>query len=106
MNWATAISGILMVIAPFLFGYNGNPAALWASLILGATIAVLGYLKYFKWAALAGLIALVAPFILGFSGVALALWTYLVLGTVVTLLAGYQGFLSDEATSTGAHGHA
>jgi hypothetical protein len=97
MNWATAIAGLVMVVAPFLFGYSGNPAAVWTSLILGVIIAVLGYLKYFKWATLAGVVTLVAPFILGFNGVGAALWTCLVVGAVVTLLAGYQGFFSEEA---------
>ncbi len=97
MNWATAIAGLVMAVAPFLFGYSGNPAALWTSLILGVIITVLGYLKFFKWATLAGVVTLVAPFILGFNGVGAALWTCLVVGAVVTILAGYQAFFFEEA---------
>ncbi len=99
MNWVTAIAGLVMIMAPFLFGYTGNPAALWTSLIMGIILPVLGYLKAYKWATAAGVILLVAPFILGFNGVDAAMWTCLVVGAVVTLLAGYQGFFSEEAES-------
>ncbi len=99
MNWATVVFGLVMIMAPFLFGYTGNPAALWTSLILGVIIAVLGYLRNFRWATLAGVVSLVAPFVLGFNGVVAALWTCLIVGAAVTLLAGYQGFFSEEAES-------
>ncbi len=105
MNWLTVIAGAVLFVAPFLFGYSGMPAALWTSLILGAVIAFLGYRKSYKWAAGAGVIVLIAPFILGFSGIAAALWTYLITGAVVALLAGYRGFLSEEAKLGGVQHH-
>lgn len=99
MNWLTAILGVVMVVAPFLLGYSGNPAALWTSLIMGALIATLGYSKHLKWAMLAGMITFFLPSVLGFGGVITALWTCLIVGSLVALLAGYQGLLSDEAES-------
>jgi hypothetical protein len=97
MNWVTAICGVVMVIAPFLFGYSGNPTALWTSLIIGIVIAVLGYLKSYKWTTAAGILTLLAGFVLGYSGVGAAASTYLAVGSLVTLLAGYQVLLSEEA---------
>ncbi len=99
MNWVTAVSGMAIIMAPFVFGYSANPASLWTSLIMGVMLAVLGYLKAYRWATAAGGILLVAPFVLGFNEVGAALWTCLVVGAVVTLLAGYQGFFSEEAES-------
>lgn len=103
MKRAIIISGVMMVVAPFLLGYRGNPAALWTSLIMGALIAILSYLKHFRWAMLAGMITFFLPFALGFSGVGTALWTCLIVSSLVTILAGYQGFLSDEAELGWAH---
>ncbi len=105
MNYATAICGVAMIVAPFVFSYTGNPAALWTSLILGVIIAVLGYLRSYKWTTAAGLITLVAPFLFGFSAVSAAVWTCVVLGALVTLLAGYEGFFAEETESGGAHSH-
>ncbi len=94
-------------MAPFLFGYNGNTAALWTSLIMGILIAVLGYFKSYKWAAGMGVITFVSPFILGFSAVTAALWSCLVAGVVVAILAGYEAWFSEEAKpGTTQHGHA
>ncbi len=99
MNWLTVILGVAMVIAPFLLGYSGNPAALWTCLIMGAIIAVLSYLKHLRWAMLAGMITFFLPSVLGFGGVSTALWTCVIVGSLVTILAGYQDFLSEEAES-------
>ncbi len=97
MNRLTVILGVAMVIAPFLFDYSTNPAALWTSFIMGTIIAALSYLQHFRWAMLAGMITFFLPPVLGFSGVSPALWTCLIVGSLVATLAGYQGFLSDEA---------
>ncbi len=97
MNRLTVILGVAMLVAPFLLGYSGNPAALWTSLISGAIIAILSYSQHLKWAMLAGMITFFLPPVLGFSGDSAALWTCLIVGSLVAILAGYQGFLSDEA---------
>lgn len=45
MDWLVFISGIVLFFAPFAFGYSGNPAALWTSMIMSAILVVLGFLK-------------------------------------------------------------
>ncbi len=45
MNWGMLISGIGMFFAPFAFGYSGNAAALWASMLMSAVLAVLAFVK-------------------------------------------------------------
>lgn len=99
MKRATILFGVAMVIAPFLFDYSTNPAALWTSFIMGTSIAVFSYSQHLKWAMLAGMITFFLPSVLGFGGVSPALWTCLIIGSLVAILAGYQGFLSDEAES-------
>ena len=105
MKWATVISGVLLVLAPFVLGYSGTPAALWTSLVMGIVIAILGLAQSYKWAAGAGVVTFVAPWILGFSGIGAALWSCLILGGLVLILAGYRGFFSEEAKSGGMQQH-
>lgn len=92
MNWVTIISGVVLFLAPFVFGYSGQPAALWTSLVMGAVIAILGFMQSYKWAAGAGVVTFVAPWILGFSGISAALWSCLIVGALVAILAGIRGF--------------
>ncbi len=107
MNRILALLGAGLFVAPFLFSYTGNTAALWTCLILGVLIAVLGYLKSYRWTAGLGAITLVGPFILGFGQVTAAVWTCMIVGFLVATLAGYQGWLTETADSgTTQHGRA
>lgn len=45
--WVAGILGILTFIAPWVLGFSGNATALWASLVLGAAIAILAGIKVF-----------------------------------------------------------
>jgi len=101
MNWVTAILGIALAIAPFVFGYTSTPWALWTSLILGVVVAILGYKHSYKAAAILGLVVFLAPWVLGFSGVSGAAWVCWILGGAVAILAGIRGFFSKEAGRTG-----
>lgn len=101
MYWVTGISGLLLVVAPFILGFSSSPVALWSSLILGAAVLVMSVIKAIaqdtaNWeywvAGIAGLLAIIAPFILGFSALSTALGTSIVLGVVIAILAGYQIF--------------
>lgn len=105
MNWITIILGVALFVAPFVMGYSGAPLALWTSLILGAVVALLGYMKSYKVAAVLGLVVFVAPWVLGFSGVSSAFWSCLLLGGGVALLAGYQGFFGQAGAGAGGAQH-
>lgn len=96
MNIVSVVCGAVLFLSPFIFGYSGNTTALWTSLVLGAIIALLGYLKSYKWAAIAGLAAFISPWILGFSEIGAALWVSLIVGAVVALGAGYLGFFTEK----------
>jgi hypothetical protein len=103
MNWITIVAGVVLFLAPFVTGYSGTPSALWTSLIMGVVIAVLGYMKSYKWAAFAGVITFIAPWVMGFSGIGAALWTSLIVGGVVAIADGYRGFFSGSGTHTAQH---
>lgn len=101
--WAVGIVGILLVIAPFVLGYNDIDEALWTSIILGGVTAIVMIYKALahdsaNWqywlAGIAGVLAILAPFILGFDNDDSALWSNIVLGVIIVLGAGYIGLSS------------
>ncbi len=42
------LAGILAVVAPFILGFDNDPAATWTSIILGLGVAVLAGWHYFQ----------------------------------------------------------
>lgn len=106
--WAIGIVGILLVLAPFVLGYDGNDEALWTSLILGGVTAVVMIYKALAhddaaweyWlAGIAGVLAVLAPFVLGFDNDDSALWSNLILGVVAVLGVGYVGASNRSKTA-------
>lgn len=105
--WVLGIIGILLVIAPFVLGYDDIDEALWTSIILGGIIAIVMIYKAlahdagtweFWLAAIAGVLAVLAPFVLGFDNDDAALWSNLVIGVIAALGAGYLA-LTTRATN-------
>lgn len=105
MSWIIGLSGLALVIAPFIFGYNSHPTAMWTSIILGVVAGFAALIKLTtkdtsKWpywlAAIAGVLTLLAPFVLRFSSITGALWTMLLLGLLIAILAGIKAFQNPE----------
>lgn len=94
MFWLTGLLGIVLGLAPFVFGFANNPVALWITLILGAVVviaSVIGVLspradtRWAHWViGAAGVAALIAPFIFGYN-TGSPLWTNVVLGAVLVV---------------------
>ncbi|MEW5960624.1 MAG: SPW repeat protein [Chloroflexota bacterium] len=38
MYWLTGILGLIMIVAPYVLGFSGDPGALWTNIILGAVV--------------------------------------------------------------------
>ena len=96
LKWVNVTFGALLALAPFVFRYIGTPAALWSSLIMGAVIAVLGYLDLSKWLVGAGWVTFLAPFILRFSTLEIAMWMCIAIGASTAIVNLYDAYLSDE----------
>ncbi|MCZ7575034.1 MAG: SPW repeat protein [Ardenticatenaceae bacterium] len=99
MYWVTLILGLVLILAPFILGYNDNASAFWTSFILGAVMALVSGYKaavrdFSNWeyavAGLAGLLAIIAPFVLGFTAQTTAMWTIVVLGVLALIVSIYQ----------------
>lgn len=96
MYLLTGLLGLALVVAPYLFEYSGNMAALWSSLIIGAVLVVSSVLEGMaadreRWeywvAGSAGVAALLAPFALGFSALTQAAWTLVIVGVAAIVVA-------------------
>ena len=107
-HWAIGIVGILLVIAPFVLGYDDIDEALWTSIVLGGITAIVMIYKALAhdagtwqyWlAAIAGVLAILAPFVLGFDNDDAALWSNLVLGVLIVLSAGYLALSRRPTTA-------
>jgi hypothetical protein len=97
MYWATGILGLVLAVAPWIFGYSGNTVALWTSLIVGAATIIVSWIEgtqadrepWEYWtAAILGVVAIIAPFVFGFSRYTTAMWSTIVLGALIAVFAG------------------
>lgn len=96
MFWLTGLLGLVLALAPFVFGFSTVSAALWTCLILGAIILVVSGIgavspqadtRWMHWVnGLAGLAALIAPFIFGYNSPGSAMWTGIVLGGMLVVI--------------------
>lgn len=105
LKWVNVTIGILLILAPFVFGYSQTPAALWSSLGMGAMISVLGYLDLPRWLAVAGGVTFMAPFIFHFSAIEPAMWVCITIGAVIAVINVYEAYLVDEAKATKKQQH-
>lgn len=97
MYLLTGFLGLVAIIAPYIFGYSQDGAALWTSLIVGAILVIASIFEGIaadreKWeywvVGAAGVGAILAPFVFGFSTLTTALWTLVIIG-IVTVLAAW-----------------
>jgi hypothetical protein len=108
MYWIEAVLGLALIAAPFALNYRDNPAALWASVVIGAVVLLAsGYKAYTRhserwegWVdVIAGVIAILVPFIFGFSALATALWAFVVIGVLIAIMSGYDLYTTREAAT-------
>lgn len=98
ISWIIGILGLLLLIAPLIFGYTGLQAAFWNSLIVGILIAVAAFWEALNversdvnlFVSILGIWMIFSPYLLRYSTIRVALWSNLIIGLVVAALAGYQ----------------
>lgn len=99
MMWFTGLLGTALILAPFIFGYNTDPSALWSSLIFGVVIVAASTYETFarnrmEWAywvgGIVGVVVMAIPFVLGFSTFAAAMWVSIAIGALVAMVDGFQ----------------
>ncbi len=97
MYWLMGTLGLVLFIAPFVFGFSANTAAMWACIVLGLVVALsAGYKAIAQDKAtweivlvlIAGVLAVINPFLSGLYTNAGGMWTSIILGAVMAILAG------------------
>lgn len=93
--------GLVLIISPYLLGYNLETVALLTSLIIGAVLLIASIFErvegdkgewWYVVSAVVGIGAVVAPFVLGFSTLTAALVTLVVVGIMTILAVGAKLF--------------
>lgn len=93
------ILSLLIILGPFLFGYSGEPFALWTNIFAGLIlftlvareIAVKDKERWEYWLiSLLGYSLIGMPFLLGFSSIETALWMGTVSGMLMVIISGIR----------------
>lgn len=108
MYWVTGFLGVLMIIAPFIFGYETNIAALWASIVTGSLVAIASYLEGVEkdrdnweyWTAeILGIFAIASPFLFGFTNHTGAMWSSISIGFLISFIAASRLWIGKSSKS-------
>jgi hypothetical protein len=95
------VLGAWMIIAPFVLGYSANPVAMWNSIIVGAIVLILAWIRAanpasapgLSWInAILGVWLIIAPFILGTSATARssAQWNEIIVGIGIAVFGAWS----------------
>jgi hypothetical protein len=96
------VLGVWLMITPFLLGYS-NVAMLWTSVVVGAMVVILAWMRmanpasaaWKSWTnALLGLWMTAAPFVLGAAGSKTTLWNSIIVGAAITVLGSWSAMFA------------
>jgi hypothetical protein len=104
-DWVNLILGVLLFLAPWLFGFTDQVLAAWNSWIAGIVVAALSvaalvrFAEWEEWVNVAiGVWILVSPWLLGFAGVRSAMWVSVILGAVIAIMAAWEAWTTRHPT--------
>ncbi len=98
--------GVWLIIAPFVLTYP-NVVAVWNSIVVGAIVFILGWIRAanpmrapgLSWInAILGLWLIVAPFVLRFSTTASTRWNDIVLGVAIIVFSVWRALTNPAQT--------
>ena len=90
------LAGIWVFFSPWIFGYAGDAAALWSSLMSGAIIVLIGAYRTFAPGAnpgwswvnfIVGLWVIITPWVYGYAFNGAAVWDKVIAGIIIAFLA-------------------
>jgi hypothetical protein len=109
-DWVSLVLGVLLFIAPWVFGTATNGARSWDAWIIGAigVILALGALALPRTASIAeglsvilGVLLFISPWVLGFAALSSAAWTAWIIGVLFVLVNGWT-LLQTRSPRVGA----
>jgi uncharacterized membrane protein len=94
-DWANVVLGVLLFIAPFVFGGMAVPAAAWTAYIGGALLVIVGLYdlaspdnRMGQWVeGVIGVLLFIAPWALGFTALTAMAWSAWIIGVLSVILA-------------------
>ncbi len=107
LSGINAVLGVWLIIAPFVITYP-NTVAMWNSIIVGAVVLILAWIRLanpvrapgLSWInAILGLWLIVAPFVLGFSGTASTRWNDIVIGVAIIVFSVWRALTNPTQTA-------
>ena len=96
-SWITTlffVSGLWLMLSPYVLGYSWHPSVWWNALVIGAGLLVLAVVRYsnpqrfdrLRWTALVlGAWMVASPFVADFYHLATPTWNAVIVGAVVIL---------------------
>ena len=97
INGVNAALGVILLVSPWLIGFEAEGMATWTAIIGGAVIAIMAvaaFMRLLEWEEwinlVAGLCVAASPWLIGFTAVARAAWTHIIIGALVALLAAFE----------------
>ena len=97
INGVNAALGVILLVSPWLIGFEAQRLATWTAIIGGAVIAIMAvaaFMRLLEWEEwinlVAGLCVAASPWLIGFTAVAGATWTHNIIGVLVALLAAFE----------------
>ena len=97
--------GAALLVAPLLFGFEGESSAAWTARASGGLIGLIAIVNFAddqNWPAWANLMTgawtIAAPWIIQFAENGAALWSHLVVGLLVVLTSVWEIFNSENWT--------
>ena len=97
INGVNAALGVILLVSPWLIGFEAEQLATWTAIIGGAVIAIMAVAAFVRlleleeWINLVvGLCVAASPWLIGFTAVARAAWTHIIIGALVALLAAFE----------------
>ena len=115
LDYAT---GVLLIVAPWLFGFANGGAAQWVPVVLGVGVIGVALLTAYEWGMarvipmpvhlgidlVSGLLLLVSPWLFGFA--ALIWWPHVVIGVLEVGASLITQTVPGTDAGQGAHGAA
>ncbi len=101
------ILGVWLIVAPFVLGYP-TMVALWNSIIVGAIVLILAWIRAadpastpgLSWInALLGVWMIIAPFILGFASTMSIRWNDIVVGAAIAVFGAWSALTTTTRTT-------
>jgi hypothetical protein len=97
-DWVSLVLGVLLFLAPWVFGRATNGASSWDAWIIGiiGVILALGALALPRAASIAegllvilGVLLFISPWVLGFAALSSAAWMAWIIGVLFVLVNGW-----------------